>query len=89
MARPGLKLTVTVAGKRKTFESIEAAAKYFKIPYVTLYQRLFVMEWKPSKAVHTPVRKKAKNKKNLKLKPKWYGQKKAVKKKIVKRKTKK
>lgn len=57
---PGLKFTVMVGGKRKTFASIKDAAKAFKIPYVTLYQRLFVMEWSASKAVTTKVRKKSK-----------------------------
>lgn len=66
---PGLKLTVSISGKRKVFESIEAAAKLFKIPYNTLYQRLFVMDWSPSKAVSTPVRKrKRKVKKKAKAK---------------------
>ena len=55
---PGLKLTVSVAGKRKTFESVEAAAKAFKIPYNTLYQRLFIMEWSTKDALTTKVRKK-------------------------------
>ena len=54
---PGLKFTVKVAGKSKTFESIEAAAKAFKIPYNTLYQRLFIMEWPREKALTTKVRK--------------------------------
>lgn len=54
---PGLKLTVTVGGKRKTFDSIEAAAKAFKIPYGVLYQRLFIMKWNAKDAVSTPVRK--------------------------------
>ncbi len=67
---PGLKFTVKVAGKSKTFESIEAAAKAFKIPYNTLYQRLFVMEWPKEKALTTKVRKfkkkvKAKAKKRI------------------------
>ena len=55
---PGLKFTVKVAGKTKTFESIEAAAKAFKIPYNTLYQRLFVMKWSNKDALTTPVRKR-------------------------------
>ena len=55
---PGLKFTVKVAGKSKTFESIEAAAKAFKIPYNTLYQRLFVMDWPREKALTTKVRKR-------------------------------
>lgn len=54
---PGLKFTVSVGGKRKTFESIEAAAKYFKISYTVLYQRLFTMKWPAAKAVTTKVRK--------------------------------
>jgi hypothetical protein len=53
----GLKLMISVAGKRKTFPSIEAAAKAFKIPYNTLYQRLFIMEWSAKDALTTPVRK--------------------------------
>lgn len=60
---PGLKFSVTVGGKRKTFESIEAAAKAFKIPYGVLYQRLFKMEWSPKKAVTTKVRPMKKPKK--------------------------
>lgn len=60
LGAPGLKLTVTVGGKRKTFESIEAAAKAFKIPYNTLYQRLFVMEWSAKDALTTKVRKRKK-----------------------------
>lgn len=67
LGNPGLKLTVMVAGKRKTFESIEAAAKSFKIPYNTLYQRLFVMDWTAKEALTTPVRKK-KNKAKSKKK---------------------
>ncbi len=57
---PGLKLTVSVGGKRKTFESIEAAGKFFKIPYQTLYQRLFVLEWSAKDALTTQVRKRKK-----------------------------
>ena len=58
LGNPGLKLTVSVAGKRKTFPSIEAAAKAFKIPYNTLYQRLFIMEWSAKDALTTAVRKR-------------------------------
>lgn len=69
MAKPGVKLTVTVAGKRKVFPSIEAAAKAFKIPYGVLYQRLFLMGWSAKDAVNTPVRKfKRKAKKSKKAK---------------------
>ena len=57
MSTKGLKLTVMVGKKRKTFPSVEAAAKAFKIPYGILYQRLFKMEWPTAKAVSTPVRK--------------------------------
>lgn len=57
MATNGLRLIVTVGKKRKTFASVEAAAKAFKIPYGILYQRLFKMEWPATKAVSTPVRK--------------------------------
>ena len=60
LGNPGLKLTVSVAGKRKTFPSIEAAAKAFKIPYHTLYQRLFIMEWSAKDALTTAVRKRKK-----------------------------
>ena len=60
LGNPGLKLTVSVAGKRKTFPSIEAAAKAFKIPYNTLYQRLFIMEWSAKDALTTAVRKRKK-----------------------------
>lgn len=60
LGNPGLKLTVSVAGKRKTFSSIEAAAKAFKIPYNTLYQRLFIMEWSTKDALTTAVRKRKK-----------------------------
>jgi len=60
IGNPGLKLTVSVAGKRKTFHSIEAAAKAFKIPYNTLYQRLFIMEWSAKDALTTAVRKRKK-----------------------------
>lgn len=63
---PGLKLTVKIAGKSKTFESVEAAAKAFKIPYNTLYQRLFVMGWPKVKAVTTAVRKVKKRTKSKK-----------------------
>ena len=55
---PGLKLTLRVGNKRKTFASIEDAAKAFKIPYQTLYQRLFVMGWSTKDALTTKVRKK-------------------------------
>lgn len=55
-----VKLIVTIAGKRKTFPSIEAAAKAFKIPYGVLYQRLFIMEWDAKKSLTTPVRKRKK-----------------------------
>lgn len=54
---PGLKLTIRVGGKSKTFDSIDKAAKHFKIPYGVLYQRLFTMKWAASKAVTTKVRK--------------------------------
>lgn len=54
---PGLKLTIRVGKKSKTFKSIREAAKHFKIPYGVLYQRLFVMEWSPQKAATTKVRK--------------------------------
>lgn len=60
--RPGVKLTVTIGNKRKTFGSIEAAAKFFKIPYGVLYQRLYVMGWDAKTAVTTPVRKQKKRK---------------------------
>lgn len=61
---PGLKLTIRIGSKRKTFDSIEDAAKAFKIPYNTLYQRLFIMEWSTKDALTTPVRKrKSKTKK--------------------------
>lgn len=64
---PGFKFTVKVAGKSKTFPSIEAAAKAFKISYNTLYQRLFVMNWTKEKALTTKVRKmKRKAKKSRK-----------------------
>ena len=59
---PGLKFTVKVAGKSRTFESIEAAAKAFKMPYITLYQRLFTLKWPKEKAVTTKVRKLMKKK---------------------------
>ena len=60
---PGLKLTIRIGSKRKTFDSIEDAAKAFKIPYNTLYQRLFIMKWSAKDAVTTAVRKrKAKRK---------------------------
>lgn len=65
---PGLKLTVKVAGKSKTFESIEAAGKAFKIPYNTLYQRLFKMDWSAKDALTTPVRKLKKKVKKSKKK---------------------
>ena len=61
MSRPigsaGLKLTIRVGNKSKTFKSIQLAAKHFKIPYGVLYQRLFIMDWSPSKAVTTKVNK--------------------------------
>lgn len=55
---PGVKLTIRVGNKSKTFDSIEKAAKHFKIPYAVLYQRLFVLEWSASKAVTTKVVKR-------------------------------
>lgn len=55
---PGLKMTVRVGGKTRTFASIRDAAKAFKIPYVTLYQRLFVMKWSKNKAVTTKVQRR-------------------------------
>lgn len=57
---PGSKIIIRFNNKRKTFESIEAAAKAFKIPYNTFYQRLFVMKWPAAKAAATPVRKRKK-----------------------------
>jgi len=60
LGNPGLKLTVKIAGKSKTFPTIEAAAKAFKIPYNTLYQRLFIMEWSAKDALTTAVRKRKK-----------------------------
>lgn len=65
---PGLKMTVKIAGKSKTFPSIEAAGKHFKIPYQTLYQRLFVMDWSAKDALTTPVRKRKKKVKAKKRK---------------------
>ena len=65
VGNPGLKLTVNIAGKSKTFKSIDEAAKAFKIPYNTLYQRLFIMEWSAKDAVTTKVRKKASKKKRI------------------------
>lgn len=58
-----VKLTIRIGNKRKTFPTIEAAAKAFKLPYQVLYARLFTMEWSPQKAVSTPIRKKRKAKK--------------------------
>lgn len=52
----GEKLTITVQGKRKTFPTIQAAAKALKMPYGVLYQRLFIMNWSKAKAVSTKVR---------------------------------
>lgn len=63
---PGMKIVIRVGKKRKTFESIEAVAQAFKIPYVTLYQRLFVLNWDTNKAVTTPVRKMKKKRKTAK-----------------------
>ncbi len=60
LGAPGVKLTVQVGSKRKTFASVRDAAKAFKIPYQTLYQRLFVMGWSAKDAVSTPVRKRTK-----------------------------
>lgn len=60
VGNPGLKLTVKIAGKSKTFKSIEEAAKAFKIPYNTLYQRLFFMGWSVKDAVTIKVRKRKK-----------------------------
>lgn len=60
LGNPGLKITVKIAGKSKTFPTIEAAAKAFKIPYNTLYQRLFIMEWSAKDALTTAVRKRKK-----------------------------
>ena len=62
MAKPGVKVTISVGGKRKVFSSVEAVAKHFKIPYGVLYQRLYVMGWNASDAVTTPVRKMKKRK---------------------------
>lgn len=69
--KAGLKFSVRVGKKQKTFESVKAAAKFFGLPYDVLYQRLFVMEWSPAKAVTTPLRKfkrKAKKAKSKKRK---------------------
>lgn len=69
MAKPvgnsGVKITVRIGKKSKTFPSIQAAGKAFGIPYNTLYQRLFIVGWSAKDALTTPVRKrkKAKNKK--------------------------
>ena len=60
IGNPGVKITVTVAGKRKMFPSIQAAGKAFGIPYNTLYQRLFIMEWSAKDALTTAVRKRKK-----------------------------
>ena len=68
VGNPGLKLTVKIAGKSKTFKSIEDAAKAFKIPYNTLYQRLFIMDWSAKDALTTPVRKRKKKVKAKKRK---------------------
>lgn len=57
LGAPGLKLVIRFNKKRKTFESVEAAAKAFKIPYNTFYQRLFIMKWPAAKAATTAVRK--------------------------------
>lgn len=67
LGNPGLKMTVTIGGKKKTFKNIMAAAKAFKIPYGVLYQRLFIMEWDAKKSLTTPVRKR---KKKVKVKTK-------------------
>lgn len=64
---PGLKLTIRIGNKRMTFESVEAAAKAFKIPYQTLYQRLFVMGWSAKDAVTTKVRKRNKASKKKRI----------------------
>ena len=57
---PGVKITVNVAGKRKTFTSIKEAAKAFKIPYQVFYQRVFIMGWTTKDALTTPTRKRKK-----------------------------
>lgn len=65
---PGLKLTVRIGKKSTTFPSIEAAGKAFGIPYNTLYQRLFIMDWSAKDALTTPVRKRKKKVKAKKRK---------------------
>lgn len=66
LGAPGLKLTIRFNKKRKTFESIEAVSKAFKIPYNTLYQRLFIMKWPAAKAATTAVRKRKRKVKSKK-----------------------
>lgn len=68
VGNPGVKITVLIGKKQKTFESIEAAGKAFKIPYNTLYQRLFVIGWSAKDALTTPVRKRKKKVKAKKRK---------------------
>jgi len=58
--KDGVKITVKIGGKSKSFKSIKEAAKAFKIPYQTLYQRLFIMGWSYKDALTTNVRKRKK-----------------------------
>jgi len=60
LGNPGVKITATVAGKRKTFPSIQSAGDAFGIPYNTLYQRLFIVGWSTKDALTTAVRKRKK-----------------------------
>ena len=57
VGNPGVKFTVKIGKKSKTFKTIQDAARHFKIPYNSLYQRLFIMGWSATKAVTTKIRK--------------------------------
>lgn len=58
------KLTLKIGGKTRTFPTINAAAKFLKIPYPVLYQRLFVLGWSKTKAITHKVVKKPRKKKS-------------------------
>lgn len=65
---PGVKITIRIGNKSKTFESLQEAAKAFKISYNVFYARMFTMGWSPTKAATTPVQKRKRKTKAKKRK---------------------
>ena len=65
---PGVKITIRVGSKSRTFKSVREAAKAFKIPYNVFYQRMFVMGWSAKDTVTIPIVKRKRKKKAKKRK---------------------